>query len=543
MPPKKLAPGYHGTSQYFMDTLRVIAFMEEAELSPGAANPGMVMVDARPSMCGDEMRPPAMSVVEPTHDEAAFDKATTVQEVWSLCEQMLGYQVQPYAEQARWPRPPQFQRLGSRLPFKLAKGPADVTASWITDVMRYQGYLGMDESITSIKSQPIGAGEGEFSELAMVDITGVESPRGAPKCPRSMIAKFSPPGMGSFPLAFTFGSEAHFYNDLSDEGALLVRPQALFIGAQFSRLYKVLGAFSKALYCFVISNANPPDAPSLCFKRVDGCSSIPHLMLAVQGLARMHARWWGSSQKTKELTWSISPKHLGGVMPTLPSTFVTTGWVLELKLGFKALPHLYSSNSAAVKFGEEYREFVEAVRPAIRRRRLAVVRELFRQPLTLIHGDTHLENIFFGKQFQGGAMFIDFGLTQLGHPLSDISELLGTGMIPKVRRAHEEAIVRHYHRCLLEYGVKDFSWEQCWKDYKFQFMRVLIKILHVAPSFVRERKNREGMFSQMPNKGDQKLLAMYKEMNTRLAAALNDHNWVENIKDLPITAGTFRPFQ
>jgi hypothetical protein len=64
-----------------------------------------------------------------------------------------------------------------------------------------------------------------------------------------------------------------------------------------------------------------------------------------------------------------------------------------------------------------------------------------------------------------------------------------------------------------------------------------------APRATARLQNREGMFSQMPNKGDQKLLAMYKEMNTRLAAALNDHNWVENIKDLPITAGTFRPFQ
>ena len=57
---------------------------------------------------------------------------------------------------------------------------------------------------------------------------------------------------------------------------------------------------------------------------------------------------------------------------------------------------------------------------------------MFRPPQTLVHGDTHLENIFFGEQFEGGTMFIDFGLTALGHPLSDISELLGTGMRPKV---------------------------------------------------------------------------------------------------------------
>ena len=120
-------------------------------------------------------------------------------------------------------------------------------------------------------------------------------------------------------------------------------------------------------------------------------------------------------------------------MPTLPALFVRTGYVLTLKTGFKALPMLFDERLPGVKFGEEYREFIKSVRPRLRRRRLAVVRDLFRAPLALVHGDTHLENIFFGEQFEGGAMFIDFGLTAIGSPLSDISELLGTGMRPKVR--------------------------------------------------------------------------------------------------------------
>ena len=214
---RPLAPGYHSTSQYFMDTLRVIAFMEEAELSGGKDDDadGIVMVEARPSMVGDEYRP---SIVEPIVD---FSSATTVQEVNDACEAMLGYKVKPFQEAAKWVRPPTYKRLGKRLPFKLAIGPSDITPEWCTEVFRYQGYIGMEESVTSIKIQPIGAGEGEFSELALVDIDGVQSATGAPKLPRSLIAKFSPPGLGGFQLSFTFGSESHFYNDLSDEGAAL----------------------------------------------------------------------------------------------------------------------------------------------------------------------------------------------------------------------------------------------------------------------------------------------------------------------------------
>lgn len=112
--------------------------------------------------------------------------------------------------------------------------------------------------------------------------------------------------------------------------------------------------------------------------------------------------------------------------------------------------------------------------------------------------------------------------------------------VPQARRAHEMEILRHYHRCLVQYGVKSYPWEQCVEDYKFQFFRVLIKILVVAPGLVRDRKLQRGMFAKSPTKGDKKLLEMYKEMNTRLAAALMDHKWDERLDDLSISAGCCR---
>ena len=29
----------------------------------------------------------------------------------------------------------------------------------------------------------------------------------------------------------------------------------------------------------------------------------------------------------------------------------------------------------------------------------------------------------------------------------------------------------HYHKCLVEYGVTGYSWEQCWRDFEFQLFR------------------------------------------------------------------------
>ena len=70
-------------------------------------------------------------------------------------------------------RPKGWARLGSRKPFKIAKSKDDITAEWCTRVFRHQGYLTADERVTDLTVKAIGAGEGEFSDLALLTITGV----------------------------------------------------------------------------------------------------------------------------------------------------------------------------------------------------------------------------------------------------------------------------------------------------------------------------------------------------------------------------------
>ena len=48
----------------------------------------------------------------------------------------------------------------------------------------------------------------------------------------------------------------------------LVRPEAVYIGAEFHR-------FRRDRYCFLIENCSPPPKPALMFKRLDGCDSMP----------------------------------------------------------------------------------------------------------------------------------------------------------------------------------------------------------------------------------------------------------------------------
>ena len=109
-----------------------------------------------------------------------------------------------------------------------------------------------------------------------------------------------------------FGSEAHFYNDFTEETSGLVRPVTLYAG------YLNRGTCTTPLYCIIMESACPPNQPTRCFKRVDGCGSVEHLLLAMKTLAAFHARWWGADNSVPAMRPFAHPDKGGGPMPTLP---------------------------------------------------------------------------------------------------------------------------------------------------------------------------------------------------------------------------------
>lgn len=89
---------------------------------------------------------------------------------------------------------------------------------------------------------------------------------------------------------------------------------------------------------------------------------------------------------------------------------------------------------------------------------------------TLIHGDVHPGNILVPATGERPLFLVDrqpftWSLTTwLG--VYDLAYALILYWPPELRRAHEEAILRHYHTCLVQRGVADYSWAQLWNDYR-----------------------------------------------------------------------------
>ena len=69
-----------------------------------------------------------------------------------------------------------------------------------------------------------------------------------------------------------------------------------------------------------------------------------------------------------------------------------------------------------------------------------ILQELFRPPLTLTHGDAHIENVFFHSRFSGGAMFIDFGNMMFSQGMYDVAFYMVNSMEVVDRRALEKQV-------------------------------------------------------------------------------------------------------
>lgn len=89
-------------------------------------------------------------------------------------------------------------------------------------------------------------------------------------------------------------------------------------------------------------------------------------------------------------------------------------------------------------------------------------------PLALVHVDYRLDNLLIDDAREPARISaVDWQSITLGRPLSDVAYFLGAGLEREVRRGCEEEIVRAYHAALGRAGVSDYSFEQCWQDYRW----------------------------------------------------------------------------
>ena len=85
-----------------------------------------------------------------------------------------------------------------------------------------------------------------------------------------------------------------------------------------------------------------------------------------------------------------------------------------------------------------------------------------REPLTLVHGDSHLGNHFlYGEQ----AGMLDWQAAQWGRGIRDVQYFLTDSLPAEVLAAKESELVRYYLDALARHGV-ELKFEEAWRDYR-----------------------------------------------------------------------------
>lgn len=305
---------------------------------------------------------------------------------------------------------------------------ADITIPWLNEALPRD--LRDGKEVRGVTSTRIGEGVGFLGEIARLELDYGEPADGAVE---SVIAKVptAESGFRTMGLALGFYEKEYcFYRDVAPSIPLRI-PRAYFnAGDAASGKYVILMEDLRGL--------EPGNQLASC--------SLEQARLALSQVARLHARFWDSPELAAFASWcpGVDDPYFqilrGAYMESLPKFPEVFGHLVSPKI-----------IELANRVGDRYDEMVAAAAG--------------RGPTTFIHGDFRLDNMMWGTGATPFAL-LDWQLTFRATPLWDVVYFLSGSFEGEERAKHERELVRGYHAALLEAGVRDYGFDQCWEDYR-----------------------------------------------------------------------------
>jgi hypothetical protein len=304
--------------------------------------------------------------------------------------------------------------------------PEQVTGPWLTDVLRHAGVLD-DGAVVSFVCEVVGTGQ-------MADSFRL-TPRydaDVPGAPSSVVGKFTAADVTSRATGIAMRTsevEVRFYQQVAST-----------VGVRTPRCYHADVNPATAEFVLILEDMTPARAGD----QVVGCS-VAEAALALTELAALHAPRWGDPS-LETLEW-LNRR-------TAESNDVGTTLMPVLFEGF------------AARYGDVLDEPVLDVGRGLMDGIGGYLRHQPR-PWTVQHADYRLDNLLFGTSEGGPPLaVVDWQTVTLGPGVADVSYFLGAGPSVDDRRRHEERLVREYHDALVAGGVRGYSFDDCFTDYR-----------------------------------------------------------------------------
>ena len=312
----------------------------------------------------------------------------------------------------------------------------EITTEWLTEVLLSSGAITTDTAVIDFTVEQL-SGAGYIGLVARINPIYAPAQSDGPS---SLIFKYSSPDpnfrQGAQGL---YAREVRFYQELSKQ-IDLTTPDCYYATFDPETGHSIL-----LLEDLAHLRAND---------MAEGCG-LADMETAVTHLAQHHAQWWQNpklktidfldpmnSTTTEGHEWfkSCWEQYEDKLTDAFPDCYIPANY---LHLGYHAIEQM-----------------------------MAINEKLASSPFTLIHKDTHLDNMMFAAQEGDPAItFIDWQCCGYGPGVSDIAYFIIFSVPVKLRRQEERNILRAYHNTLVAHGVTDYSFEQCWRDYRLSFFR------------------------------------------------------------------------
>jgi hypothetical protein len=316
--------------------------------------------------------------------------------------------------------------------------PAEITAEWLTDALRSSGAIS-SATVTSFEAKIIGEGAGFMGQLAKLS---VRYDRDEPGAPDSLI--------GKFPAAFQENREVAMFFRFYEREVNFYEQIAKRVSMRVPRCY--FSAFEPATgdYALLLEDM----APAIVGDQLAGCAG-ERAELCIKELAQFHAMWWDSPELAK-FDW----------MPSLDADWYRQAVVKGYSDAWGPFDQ-YFGEKLTPRIRSVAKEFVDHIDP--------FMTYLASPPITIVHADYRLDNLFFGDGTTCAPLgVIDWQITVRGRGTFDVAYFTGGTMDPAGRKATERDLLKLYHSTLEEGGVRGYSFDQCWEDYRRSILFMIV---------------------------------------------------------------------
>jgi len=297
---------------------------------------------------------------------------------------------------------------------------ADVSPQWIEECVGWG-------KLKNINLVPMGEGVGMMSTMSIIELEWEDSK----DMPSSLVLKLAAENDTNRAVSQQFNlylKEVSYYKDLAPRTTArspLVYASEIDEEHNFFLLMEDVSSYRMG-------------------SQVEG-ATLQECELCVDFLANLHASFWN---QLSDVEW----------LPNMSGSDNATNMALGCEAGWPQLQEIFG-------------EFVPDNIEAMRERYLAAIptlqAKLDQHPKTLIHGDFRMDNMLFGQAPEHDALLVvDFQGPLKGNGIHDVAYLLSHSAKTDVRREHERDLIERYANGLITAGIKHYSVEKAWNDYR-----------------------------------------------------------------------------